>query len=127
MTGQAGTVEWRARIGCRLLRGTAGTSRSDAKGEAQAANNRKARVPTRSTGADRSVLAKKARNGAGAKGSGQAGVRSKQLETGGRRWVRQESRSLSIRSKCTRPTKRSNPKVVQRARMVRRSSSSKPT
>src|SRR5882757_6134150 len=58
--------------------------------------------------------ARKARNGAGAKGSGQAVVRSKQLETGGRRCVRQASRSTSRRSECTKPIKRSNPKVVQR-------------
>ena len=51
----------------------------------------------------------KARNGAGAKGSGQVVVRSKQLATGGRRCVRQTSRSVSIRSKCTKLTKRSNP------------------
>ncbi len=34
---------------------TAGTGRSDAKGEAQAANNRNANAPTRGTGADRFV------------------------------------------------------------------------
>ena len=47
-------------------------------------DNREARVPMRSTGADRFVLARKARNGAGAKGSGQVVVRLPQLETGGR-------------------------------------------
>src|SRR5437660_4746413 len=40
-----------------------------------------------STGADRLVLARKARNGAGAKGSGQAVACPKQLETGGPRCV----------------------------------------
>src|SRR5450759_2219715 len=81
------------------------------EGRNPSGENREARVPTRSTGADRSVVARKARNGAGAKGSGQAVVRSKQLETGGRRCVRQASRSTSIRSECTKPIKRSNPKV----------------
>jgi len=37
MTGQTATGVEGAWSGCRLLRGTAGTSRSDAKGEAQAA------------------------------------------------------------------------------------------
>src|SRR6516162_9098304 len=66
-------------------------------------------------------------NGAGAKGSGQAVVRSKQLATGGRRCVRQANRSTSRRSECTKPIKRSNPKVLQRAWMARQSNSSKPT
>jgi len=36
MTGRAATGVEGARIGCRRCRGTAGTSRSDGKGEAQA-------------------------------------------------------------------------------------------
>jgi hypothetical protein len=55
----------------------------DVKGEAQAEENREARVPKRGTGADRFVVAMKARNGAGAKGPDQVVVWSKQLETGG--------------------------------------------
>jgi len=43
--------------------------RSDAKGEAKRPK-REASVPMQSTGADRLVLARKARNGAGAKGFG---------------------------------------------------------
>ena len=69
------------------------------------AKTRKARVPKRSAGADWSVVAMKARNGAGAKGSDQAVVWSKQLATGGCRCVRQTSRSISPRGKCTRPIK----------------------
>ena len=55
------------------------------QGRSTSGDNREASVPRRSTGADRSVLAKKVRNGAGAKGSGQVVVRSQQLATGGRR------------------------------------------
>ena len=42
------------------------------KGRSSSGQNRKASVPMRSTGTDRLVGAMKARNGAGAKGSGQA-------------------------------------------------------
>jgi len=42
------------------------------KGRSPSGHNREARVPKRSTGTDRLVVAKKACNGAGAKGSGQA-------------------------------------------------------
>jgi hypothetical protein len=55
------------------------------EGRSSSGENREARVPTRSTGADRSVVARKARNGAGAKGSDQVAVSSAQLATGGRR------------------------------------------
>ena len=54
------------------------------QGRSTSGDNREASVPMRSTGADRSVLARKARNGAGAKGSGQVVVRLPQLATGGR-------------------------------------------
>ena len=54
------------------------------QGRSPSGANREARVPMRSTGADRFVLAMKARNGAGAKGSGQVVVRLPQLATGGR-------------------------------------------
>ena len=54
------------------------------QGRSTSGNHREARVPMRSTGADRSVRAMKARNGAGAKGSGQVVVRLQQLATGGR-------------------------------------------
>jgi hypothetical protein len=81
MTGQTVTSVEGASIGCRLLRGTAGTSRFDGEGEAQAAKTARREYRSR-TGADRSAIAMKARNGAGVKGLGQAVVRSKQLETG---------------------------------------------
>jgi hypothetical protein len=55
---------------------------SDVKGEAQAADNREARVPRQGIGADRFVVAKKARNGAGAKGPDQVAAWSRQLATG---------------------------------------------
>jgi hypothetical protein len=55
------------------------------KGRSTSGENREARVPMRSTGADRSVQVTKARNGAGAKGSDQVGWPSLQLATGGRR------------------------------------------
>ena len=42
------------------------------EGRSPSGENREASVPMRSTGADRLVRATKARNGAGAKGSGQA-------------------------------------------------------
>jgi hypothetical protein len=54
------------------------------KGRSSSGENREARVPMRNTGADRFVVAKKARNGAGAKGSDQVGMTSAQLATGGR-------------------------------------------
>lgn len=54
------------------------------QGRSTSGDHRKASVPMRSTGADRSVGAMKARNGAGAKGSGQVDVRLQQLATGGR-------------------------------------------
>jgi hypothetical protein len=54
------------------------------QGRSSSGEDRKARVPKRSTGTDRSVLAMKARNGAGAKGSDQVGWPSAQLVTGGR-------------------------------------------
>ena len=98
------------------------------QGRSPSGENREARVPMRSTGADRFVGAMKARNGAGAKGSGQAVVRvdhNWQQEDGDA--YDQTSRSISIRSKCTKPTKRSNPMAVPLVWMVRRSSSSKPT
>lgn len=43
------------------------------KGRSTSGEDREARLPTRSTGTDRSVLATKARNGAGAEGSHQEG------------------------------------------------------
>ena len=52
------------------------------EGRSPSGQNREARVPKRGTGADRLVVAMKARNGAGAKGSGQAVTGAKQLETG---------------------------------------------
>ena len=55
------------------------------KGRSTSGENRKARVPMRSTGTDQPVVAKKARNGAGAKGLDQAGGSSTQLATVGRR------------------------------------------
>src|SRR5215831_18474487 len=79
-----------------------------AKGEAQAAKTARREYRRRALGADRSVIAKKARNGAGAKGSGQAVVCSEQLETGGCRCVRQASRSVSTRSECTYKAVKSN-------------------
>jgi hypothetical protein len=54
------------------------------QGRSPSGDNREVSVPMRSTGADRSVIARKARNGAGAKGSGQVVVRLPQLATGGR-------------------------------------------
>jgi len=54
------------------------------QGRSTSGDNREASVPMWSAGADRFVLARKARNGAGAKGSGQVVVRLPQLETGGR-------------------------------------------
>src|SRR3981081_1741364 len=66
-------------------------------------------------------------NGAGAKGSGQVVVWSKQLETGRCRYIRHTSRSKLQRSKCTRLTKRSNPMRARPVWMGRRSSSSIPT
>ena len=42
------------------------------EGRSASGENREASVPMRSTGADRPVRARKARNGVGAKGSGQA-------------------------------------------------------
>ena len=55
------------------------------EGRSTSGENREARVPKRSAGTDRPVVAKKARNGAGAKGSDQVGGALTQLETGGRR------------------------------------------
>jgi hypothetical protein len=55
------------------------------KGRSTSGENRKARVPMRGTGTDRPVVAMKARNGAGAKGSDQVGGLLTQLATGGRR------------------------------------------
>lgn len=55
---------------------------SDVKGEAQAADNREARIPRQGIGTDRFVVAKKARNGAGAKGLDQVAAWSRQLATG---------------------------------------------
>ena len=43
------------------------------EGRSSSGENRKASVPMRSTGADRSVVAMKVRNGTGAKGSGSDG------------------------------------------------------
>jgi len=60
-TERTATGVERAWSGCRLSRGTAGTSRSDAKGESPSGQNREASVPMRSTGADRLVRARKAR------------------------------------------------------------------
>ena len=45
-----------------------GTCRSDVKGETQVEEPTRVRVPTRDTGAEQSVVAKKSRNGDGAKG-----------------------------------------------------------
>jgi hypothetical protein len=47
-----------------------GTCRSDGKGETQVEETTRARVPIRSTGVDRPVVAKKSRNGDEAKGLG---------------------------------------------------------
>ncbi len=55
------------------------------KGRSTSGEDREARVPMRSAGADRLVVAMKARNGAGAKGSDQVGGSLTQLATGGRR------------------------------------------
>ena len=55
------------------------------QGRSTSGEDREASVPKRGTGTDRSVGAMKARNGAGAKGSGQVGWPSSQLATGGRR------------------------------------------
>ena len=54
------------------------------QGRSSSGEDREARLPKRSTGADRSVVVMKARNGAGAKGSDQVGEPSAQLQTGGR-------------------------------------------
>ena len=67
---------WRSAVNLSFFLCLAGQGRSPS-GE-----NREARVPKQSTGADRSVGARKARNGAGAKGSGQVVVR---VETTGNR------------------------------------------
>ncbi len=53
------------------------------KGRSTSGRNHEARVPMPDTGADRLVVAMKAGNAAGAKGSGQAVVFIVQLETGG--------------------------------------------
>jgi hypothetical protein len=53
------------------------------QGRSTSGINREARVPMRSTGTDRPVVAVKAGNAAGAKGSGQAVVVGVQLATGG--------------------------------------------
>jgi len=50
MTGWAATGVEGAWIECRLLRGTAGTSRSDAKGEAQAARTARREYRSRALG-----------------------------------------------------------------------------
>ncbi len=55
------------------------------QGRSSSGEDREARVPKRSTGTDRFVVAMKARNGAGAKESDQVGEPSAQLGTGGRR------------------------------------------
>jgi hypothetical protein len=54
----------------------------DAKGEAVAVETVRREYRCQGTGADRSVRAKKARNGAGATGSGQTVGSTKQLATG---------------------------------------------
>lgn len=53
------------------------------KGRSTSGDNHEASVPKRSTGADRLVVAKKAGNAAGAKGSGQEVVFDAQVATGG--------------------------------------------
>lgn len=53
------------------------------QGRSTSGGNHEARVPMRSTGTDRSVVAMKAGNAAGAKGSGQAVALGVQLATGG--------------------------------------------
>ncbi len=53
------------------------------QGRSTSGRNHKARVPMRSTGADRPVVVKKAGNAAGAKGSSQAVAFGVQLATGG--------------------------------------------
>jgi len=50
MTGWVATGVEGAWIGCRLLRGTAGTSRSDAKEEAQAAKTARREYRSRALG-----------------------------------------------------------------------------
>jgi hypothetical protein len=55
------------------------------KGRSTSGEDREARVPMRNAGTDRSVVATKARNGVGAKGSDQVGGSLTQLATGGRR------------------------------------------
>src|SRR5258708_22210789 len=97
------------------------------QGRSTSGENREGRVPKQSTGADRSVIVMKARNRAGAKGSGQVVVRSKQLATGGRRCVRQTSRSVSIRSACIKLTKRSNPMRARQEWMGKRTIRSEAT
>lgn len=53
------------------------------KGRSSSGRSHEARVPKRSTGADRSVVVKKTGNAVGAKGSSQAVAFIVQLETGG--------------------------------------------
>ena len=60
-----------------------GNQSSRCQGRSTSGSNHEARVPKRDTGADRPVVAKKAGNAAGAKGSGQAAAISDQLATGG--------------------------------------------
>src|SRR5215472_2642835 len=92
-----------AAAGCGCIPGTWGRVRY---GRSTSDENREARVPKRSTGTDRSAVVMKALvMGTGAKGSGQAVVWSKQLETGRCRFIRQTNRSILLRSKCTRRTK----------------------
>ena len=54
------------------------------QGRSTSGEDREARIPKRSAGTDRPVVATKARNGAGAKESDQAGGSLTQLATGGR-------------------------------------------
>jgi hypothetical protein len=54
------------------------------QGRSTSGEDREARVPKRSAGADRPVVVLNARNGAGAKGSDQVGGSLTQLATGGR-------------------------------------------
>lgn len=54
------------------------------QGRSTSGEDREARIPKRSAGTDRLVVAMNARNGAGAKGSDQVGGSLTQLATGGR-------------------------------------------
>lgn len=62
-----------------------GNQSSRCEGRSTSGRSHEARVPMRGTGTDRLVVAMKAGNAAGAKGSGQVVAFTAQLETGGSR------------------------------------------